>query len=170
MLRDFLNLAGIVPDEYALYDGCGLSRHDLASPRSLVRLLRYAARQTWGPEFIDSLPLAGSGRHAGVAPAEYARRGQSACQDRPARARERALGYVTNVAGRRLVFSILSNNHTLSGKRADEIIDEIVTEAQRSRISHIRQIGSAPRSRLSACRTEMRDTLALHSRDTLTAC
>ena len=133
VLRDFLNLAGILPEEYALYDGCGLSRHDLASPRALVRLLRYSARQTWGPVFIDSLPLAGvdgtmSSRLQGMPP------------DANLRAKTGQLehvnvlsGYVTSVAGHRLVFSILSNNHTLSGKRADEIIDEIVTEAQRAR-------------------------------------
>ena len=42
-------------------------------------------------------------------------------------------GYLTTASGQRLVFSILGNNHTLPGKQADEMIDEIVTEAQRSR-------------------------------------
>jgi D-alanyl-D-alanine carboxypeptidase/D-alanyl-D-alanine-endopeptidase (penicillin-binding protein 4) len=146
VLRGFLSLAGIAPEDYALYDGCGLSRHDLASPRTIVKLLRYAARQTWGPEFIDSLPLAGvdgtlaSRFHPGTPTAGA----PGAPQGMPAEANLRAKtgqlehvnvlsGYVTNAAGRRLVFSILSNNHTLSGKRADDIIDEIVTEAQRSR-------------------------------------
>ncbi len=133
VLRDFLNLAGILPEEYALYDGCGLSRHDLASPRAVVRLLRYAARQTWGPEFVDTLPLAGvdgtlASRLQGVPPEANLRAKTGQLEHVNVLS-----GYVTNVAGRRLVFSILSNNHTLSGKRADEIIDEIVTEAHRSR-------------------------------------
>ena len=133
VLREFLKLAGISPEEYALYDGCGLSRHDLASPRAMVKLLRYAARQTWGPEFIDSLPLAG-------VDGTLASRLQSMPAEASLHAKTGQLehvnvlsGYVTTVAGHRLVFSILSNNHTLSGKKADEIIDEIVTEAQRSR-------------------------------------
>ena len=132
VLRDFLKLAGIAPEEYALYDGCGLSRHDLVSPRAMVKLLRYAARQTWGPEFIDSLPAAGvdgtlASRLQNLPPAAalHAKTGQLEHVNVLS-------GYVTDVEGRRLVFSILSNNHTLSGKRADEIIDEIVTEIQRS--------------------------------------
>ena len=59
VLRGFLTQAGLAPEEYVFYDGCGLSRHDLVSPRATVKLLRYAARQPWGAEFIDSLPLAG---------------------------------------------------------------------------------------------------------------
>ena len=133
VLRDWLKLAGIAPEEYALYDGCGLSRHDLISPHATVKLLRYASRQPWGPEFIDSLPLAGvdgtlASRFQGLPAAAmlHAKTGQLEHVNVLS-------GYVTTAAGRRLAFSILSNNHTLTGKKADEVIDEIVTEVQRSR-------------------------------------
>ena len=133
VLRDFLKLAGIAPEEHALYDGCGLSRHNLVSPHATVKLLRYAARQPWGPEFIDSLPLAGvdgtlASRLQGVPAAAMLHAKTGSLEHVNVLS-----GYVTTATGRRLVFSILSNNHTLSGKKADEVIDEIVTEAQRSR-------------------------------------
>jgi len=41
-------------------------------------------------------------------------------------------GYLTTRRGERLVFSILSNNHLLAGKKAAEVIDEIVLEAERT--------------------------------------
>ena len=59
VLRQFLAQAGLQSDEYAFYDGSGLSRQNLVSPHATVRLLRYAASQPWGAEYIESLPLAG---------------------------------------------------------------------------------------------------------------
>jgi D-alanyl-D-alanine carboxypeptidase len=40
-------------------------------------------------------------------------------------------GYLTTATGQRLVFSILANNHTLTGKQASDVIDEIVQEVER---------------------------------------
>ena len=37
----------------------GLARDDLVTPRAMVMLLRYAARQPWGNHFMSTLPVAG---------------------------------------------------------------------------------------------------------------
>lgn len=131
VLGGFLAQAGLVPEEFAFYDGCGLSRDNLVSPRATAKLLRYAAKQSWGAEYIESLPLAGVD---GTLTARF--------KDFPAAAVLRAKtgsldhvnalsGYLTTASGRRLVFSIFGNNHTLAGKKASQVIDEIIREAER---------------------------------------
>src|ERR1700675_2637606 len=59
VLRGFLNQAGVTGDQYALYDGSGLSRQNLVTPHAVVQLLRYADSQPWGASFRDTLPVAG---------------------------------------------------------------------------------------------------------------
>lgn len=133
VLRSFLALAGIAPEEFDLYDGCGLSRHDLVSPRATTRLLRYAASQSWGRDFIDSLPLAGGD-------GTLASRLQNLPAGAVLHAKTGSLehvnvlaGYLTTAAGQHLVFSIMANNFNLPGKQAAAVLDEIVIEAARSR-------------------------------------
>ncbi len=48
VVRGFLNRAGIPSDQYAFYDGSGLSRQNLVTPDAVVQLLRYCAAQPWG--------------------------------------------------------------------------------------------------------------------------
>jgi D-alanyl-D-alanine carboxypeptidase/D-alanyl-D-alanine-endopeptidase (penicillin-binding protein 4) len=131
--RRFLAQAGLLPEEYVFYDGCGLSRQNLVSPRATVKLLRYAATQPWGAEFIDSLPLAGvdgtlAARLKNL-PAGVVLHAKTGSLDHV----NVLSGYLTTSRGERLVFSIMGNNHTLSGKQAAEVLDEIVTEAERTR-------------------------------------
>src|ERR1700693_2614638 len=59
VLRGFLNQAGIASDQYAFYDGSGLSRQNLVTPHAVVQLLRYASKQAWGASFRETLPVAG---------------------------------------------------------------------------------------------------------------
>jgi D-alanyl-D-alanine carboxypeptidase/D-alanyl-D-alanine-endopeptidase (penicillin-binding protein 4) len=42
-------------------------------------------------------------------------------------------GYLTTADGERLVFSIMSNNFTMTSKKASDILDEIVEEAGRGK-------------------------------------
>jgi D-alanyl-D-alanine carboxypeptidase/D-alanyl-D-alanine-endopeptidase (penicillin-binding protein 4) len=132
VLRGFLTQAGLSQEEYLFYDGSGLSRLNLVSPQATVKLLRYAASQPWGPEFIDTLPLAGvDGTLAGrfkTLPAGTVLRAKTGTLDHV----NVLSGYLTTATGRRLVFSILGNHHTLSGGQASEVIDQIVLEAART--------------------------------------
>jgi serine-type D-Ala-D-Ala carboxypeptidase/endopeptidase (penicillin-binding protein 4) len=129
VLRGFLAQAGVGPEEYAFYDGSGLSRQNLVSPRATVKLLRYAAKQSWGAEYIESLPLAAvdgtlASRFDSL-PAAATLRAKTGSLDHV-----KALsGYLTTATGRRLVFSIYCNNHSL--KKANDVVDEIVRQAER---------------------------------------
>jgi D-alanyl-D-alanine carboxypeptidase/D-alanyl-D-alanine-endopeptidase (penicillin-binding protein 4) len=130
VLRGFLTTAGLQPQEYALYDGCGLSRQDLVSPHAIVKLLRYAARQSWGADYMNSLPIAGQDGTLALRlttlPVGTVIRAKSGAFEHV----NSLSGYMTTPQGQKLVFSIIGNNHTLTGRQAIEIIDEIVREAE----------------------------------------
>ncbi len=108
--QDFYAAAGIAPGDVIQTDGSGLSRHDLATPRAVVTLLKYAQGQTWFAPYYDSLPVAGidgslqdrmkgtiaAGRiHAKTGSVEHVRT---------------LSGFAELPDGRRLIFSFLSNN------------------------------------------------------------
>jgi D-alanyl-D-alanine carboxypeptidase/D-alanyl-D-alanine-endopeptidase (penicillin-binding protein 4) len=58
-LKDFLAEAGVAADQYGINDGSGLSRQNLVTPATVVKLLRFMyqspARQNW----ISLLPVGG---------------------------------------------------------------------------------------------------------------
>jgi D-alanyl-D-alanine carboxypeptidase/D-alanyl-D-alanine-endopeptidase (penicillin-binding protein 4) len=130
IVRGFLTQADVRPEEYAFYDGSGLSRQNLVTPRATVRLLRYAAKQSWGAEYVDSLPMAG-------VDGTLASRFKTLPPGAILRAKTGSLdhvnvlsGYLTTAKGVRLVFSIMSNNQLLTNKKGADILDEIVREAE----------------------------------------
>jgi len=108
-----------------LSDGSGLSRDDLVTPRAMVALLRYAAQQPWGQEFLSTLPVAGVDGTL-----------EDRMKDTPASGRieaktgaiehARALsGYATTERGESLVFAIFGNNNPQHGPDATTALDAI---------------------------------------------
>ena len=124
--RSFLAQADIRPEEYVFYDGSGLSRQDLVTPHAIVKLLTYANKQPWGANWADTFPV------AGIDGSLVERFTKSDAQGR-VHAKTGSLdhvnclsGYLTTERGEHVAFSILSNNHNLTNKRALETIDAIV--------------------------------------------
>jgi D-alanyl-D-alanine carboxypeptidase/D-alanyl-D-alanine-endopeptidase (penicillin-binding protein 4) len=123
VMRGFLNQAGILSDEFVLYDGSGLSREDLVSPHAIVKLLVYAHQQPWGALYEETLPVGGVDGSL----AERFKNDSSVHAKTGSLGHVNALsGYATNKRGERIVFSIMVNNHNLTNKRAVETIDEIL--------------------------------------------
>lgn len=127
VLRGFLSQADIRSDEYVFFDGSGLSRQNLITPHAVVKLLLYVSKQPWGPQFVDTLPVAG-------VDGSLAER----FRNDPAQGRVQAKtgslghvnalsGYATTLKGERVAFSIISNNHNLTSKVALQTIDQIVS-------------------------------------------
>jgi len=123
-----LSQLGLDPRSYRLTDGSGLSRSNVATPRSIVSTLRAMYFSPNGEIFENSLPIAGiSGtlrERMRLSPAEgkvHAKTGTLTGV--------RALsGYVENSEYGTLVFSILVNHPNVSGKKLVQDIDDIVTE------------------------------------------
>jgi D-alanyl-D-alanine carboxypeptidase/D-alanyl-D-alanine-endopeptidase (penicillin-binding protein 4) len=116
VVRQFLISAGVAPGDFVLYDGCGLSIQDLATPRAFTTLLAYAARQSWGEAFRTSFPIGGvDGSLAGrfkqplLDGKVFAKTGTLG--------EARALsGYLVAASGQTVIFSIMCTDHNPSSQ------------------------------------------------------
>lgn len=126
VMRGFLATAGIKADQYAFYDGSGLSRENLVSPAAVVQLLKYAHQQPWGRLFEATLPVSGvDGSLADrlkTPPAKGAVQAKTGSLNHV----NSLAGYATLATGEQIAFSILCNNHNLANKKALDTIDRIV--------------------------------------------
>ena len=125
LAQEFFKSIGIAEGDVAIYDGSGLSRMNLITPRAAVALLRYVAQQPWAEAFLASLPVSG-------VDGTLERR----MKDTPAAGRIQAKtgtissvnalsGYATTVHGTRLVFSLFGNKHNLRGRNGTDPLDAI---------------------------------------------
>ncbi len=128
VVKEYMLHAGLDPRDFKLYDGSGLSGHDLVTPRAIAKILAYVAAQPWFATYKAALPVAGVDGSLG---------GRFAAADSPLKGRifaktgtlseTRALsGYVTTASGQALVFSVLVDDH-LPGTPTDRAtMDRIV--------------------------------------------
>jgi serine-type D-Ala-D-Ala carboxypeptidase/endopeptidase (penicillin-binding protein 4) len=126
VVRQFLTSAGVAPGDFVLYDGCGLSIQDLATPRAFTTLLVFAARQTWGEAFRTSLPVGGvdgslSGRFK-----QRALNGKVFAKTGTLGEARALSGYVQAASGQTVVFSILCTDHSPSDAADRAAMDKIV--------------------------------------------
>ncbi|PYV70460.1 MAG: D-alanyl-D-alanine carboxypeptidase/D-alanyl-D-alanine-endopeptidase [Acidobacteria bacterium] len=129
VLRGFLNTAGISSDDYSFFDGSGLSRENLVTPRAVVQLLRYAATQPWGKEFHDSLPTAGVDGSLADRFKDLDTEAQVYAKTGSLGGVKTLSGYAVTAKGEQLAFSVLTNNLSVTGKRINDVIDSVVVAA-----------------------------------------
>jgi len=116
---------GAQPDGFSIADGSGLSRHNLLTPETLVRVLDRMQRDTAFAVFYNSMPIAGvdgtvKDRMKGT-PAE----GNVHAKTGSISAARSLSGYVTTADGERLIFSVLANNWTTPSQAVLQVIDQI---------------------------------------------
>lgn len=124
---------GIPRDGYVLHDGSGLSRADLVSPETLVRILDVMQRSPSFSVFYWALPIAGVDgtlahrmRNTAAANNVHAKTGSIGWV--------RSLsGYVTDAAGQRLIFSALCNKYTTPSTVVTSTADSIAVALARYR-------------------------------------
>ena len=127
-VKSALGKLGVDPSDFRQVDGSGLSRRNVATPRSLVTTLRAMYYTPQRDVFYASLPVAGStgtlrNRMKGT-PAQgtvYAKTGTL----RGVRALS---GYMKHPHFGMVVFSILANNPNVSGSSLIRSIDKIVLQ------------------------------------------
>lgn len=125
VVKNFLSEAGILADSVVQYDGSGLSRHDLITPASAVRLYEFMNRHQYAQTWHDAQTIGGvdgtlKSRFVGSRAATNVR-GKTGTIDQVS-----ALsGYVKTAAGETLAFSVLTNGIP-QGSQRTATIDEIV--------------------------------------------
>ncbi|HEX4075680.1 MAG TPA: D-alanyl-D-alanine carboxypeptidase/D-alanyl-D-alanine-endopeptidase [Candidatus Acidoferrales bacterium] len=124
---EFRRTAGIPEGDVVLSDGSGLARDDLVTPRAMVMLLRYAARQPWGNDFISTLPAAGVDGTLEDRMKNTAATGLIEAKTGTLEHDHALSGYATTLHGEYLAFSILCNNDAEHGPSASAPIDAIAT-------------------------------------------
>jgi serine-type D-Ala-D-Ala carboxypeptidase/endopeptidase (penicillin-binding protein 4) len=126
VLRGFLNKAEVPSDQYAFYDGSGLSRQNLVTPHAVVQLLRYAATQPWGKNFRDTLPISGVDGSLSDRFKNLPTQGRVYGKTGSLGGVKTLSGYAITNHGEQVAFSILTNNFNLPGNRVNDAIDGIV--------------------------------------------
>jgi serine-type D-Ala-D-Ala carboxypeptidase/endopeptidase (penicillin-binding protein 4) len=126
VIRQFLLQAGVDPKDFILYDGSGLSDHDLVTPRAFTKFLAFAATQPWFQAWKSTLPTGGTD---GTLAARFKPPLNFTLSAKTGTLGEtRALsGYLTTSGGQQLIFSILVDNHLPTTTADRTIMDKIVT-------------------------------------------
>ncbi|MCI0515036.1 D-alanyl-D-alanine carboxypeptidase/D-alanyl-D-alanine-endopeptidase [candidate division KSB1 bacterium] len=125
VMTNYLEQLGIDPSTIGIYDGSGLSRLNLVSPRQVLTLLRALYRHPHFQYFYDSLPIGGvdgtlKSRMQGTAAQNnvHAKTGYIN--------RVRALsGYLKSRDDEPFAFSLITNNYTVPTSMANAIQDLI---------------------------------------------
>ncbi len=125
-VKKSLTEMGIDPQSYSLHDGSGLSRHNLVTPTTFVKLLSAISSTPAGQLYRDSLPIAGvSG--------SLRNRMKGTLAQGIVRAKTGSMSGVVSLSGyvnppqySPLVFSIILNQHDRPTSQMVKVIDEIM--------------------------------------------
>jgi D-alanyl-D-alanine carboxypeptidase/D-alanyl-D-alanine-endopeptidase (penicillin-binding protein 4) len=124
--KKFLTSIGLDEDEFRLYDGSGMSTHNLTSPRALTKLLVWTQQQPWAEQFRASLPVGGYDGSLTDRFIGSAARGHVWAKTGTLTQTNCLSGFAETSSGRKLVFSVLVNHHGLTTSSARKVIDHVV--------------------------------------------
>ncbi|MBT2373650.1 D-alanyl-D-alanine carboxypeptidase/D-alanyl-D-alanine endopeptidase [Pseudomonas fluorescens] len=118
----FLKRQGLDPATLSQVDGSGLSRRNLVSSQNLTDLLLAVSKQPWFDAWYNALPIAGNTDRMTGGSLRYRLRGTLAENNLHAKTGSMGgvsslTGYVTDAQGRKLVFSMVTNNYVVEGAR-----------------------------------------------------
>jgi D-alanyl-D-alanine carboxypeptidase/D-alanyl-D-alanine-endopeptidase (penicillin-binding protein 4) len=126
-VQQALTSLGVDPNGYRIADGSGLSRSNLATPRTIVSILRAMYSAKGKDIFLASLPIAGTSGTLRNRLRQTTTQGHVYAKTGTLKGVRALSGYVENTQYGTLVFSIISNRGT-DGSDAllVQAIDEIV--------------------------------------------
>jgi D-alanyl-D-alanine carboxypeptidase/D-alanyl-D-alanine-endopeptidase (penicillin-binding protein 4) len=125
VVRQFMVNAGVADADFYLVDGCGLSNDDKITPRAFTRLLAYASKQTWGAEWRETFPLAGTDGTLDHRFVKSPVKGQMWAKTGTLGEVNSLSGYVNTASGRMVAFSILVNGRYPGSNVESQAIDRI---------------------------------------------
>ena len=121
----FYAKVGIPDGDVIQTDGSGLSRHDLVTPRAFVALLAYAQKQAWFAAFLASLPVAGADGTLNERMKQPPLLGKIHAKTGSVTHVRTLSGYAETPGGRKLIFSLLSNNQGAKNHEVHSAIDGV---------------------------------------------
>lgn len=127
-LRAFLTAAGLPEHGYAVHGGSGMSIYNRVSPRSMVQLLAFAARQPWFETWLADQPIGGvdgSLKHRFVG---TALEGKIFAKTGTLNGANALSGVMVAKSGRRLLFSVLANDRPNGTRSAIAEMDAALVE------------------------------------------
>jgi len=136
-VADFLKRQGIDAATLTQVDGSGLSRRNLVSSQNLTDLLLAASKQPWFNAWYSALPIAGNPERMTGGSLRYRLRGTAAQDNLHGKTGSMSgvsslTGYVTDAGGRRLVFSMVSNNYVVAGSQIKALENRLATTLAQS--------------------------------------
>lgn len=125
VVRQFMTDAGVSDQDFFLYDGSGVSTDDRIAPRAFTQLLDYAAKQPWGQEWRDTLPIAGvdgtlEGRFVNTP-----LKGKMWAKTGTLKEVNTLSGYMIAASGKTVAFSILVNGRRPGSDAEAQAVDRI---------------------------------------------
>jgi D-alanyl-D-alanine carboxypeptidase/D-alanyl-D-alanine-endopeptidase (penicillin-binding protein 4) len=125
VVRQFLVGAGVADGDFFFYDGSGMSPEDRIAPRAITQLLAYASRQTWGPGWRDTLPVAGVDGTLAAHFRNSPLKGKLSAKTGTLNGVNALSGYLTAASGKTLAFSILVNGRRPGSEAEAQAIERI---------------------------------------------
>jgi D-alanyl-D-alanine carboxypeptidase/D-alanyl-D-alanine-endopeptidase (penicillin-binding protein 4) len=125
VVRQFLVDAGVNDGDFFLYDGSGMSPDDRIAPRAFTRLLVYAVRQSWGPAWRSSFPVAGVDGTLANRFKTSPLAGRLWAKTGTLNGVNALSGYLIAASGKTVVFSILVNGHRPGSDAELKAVDRI---------------------------------------------
>lgn len=127
-LKKMMGKIAISSNDYRLYDGAGLSRHNLVSPEQVVKLLAYVNQAKYKDVFINTLPITG-------VDGTLVKRFQDKPEGLFLQAKTGSMSGLVNLAGfaktpsgRSLIFCMMINTSVLSNKETEEVLGNFLLQ------------------------------------------
>jgi D-alanyl-D-alanine carboxypeptidase len=125
MRRFLVEHVGVDPNDVRVYDGSGMSRHNLVTARAIAKLLSWVRRQSFATLWTESLASPGTGTLISrLAGSSF--RGKTGSLDMVST----LSGYVRTASGREYAVSLLMNSFLVEAAAIRELQDRFVREIE----------------------------------------
>ncbi|MEL6415491.1 MAG: D-alanyl-D-alanine carboxypeptidase/D-alanyl-D-alanine-endopeptidase [Pseudomonadota bacterium] len=122
-LEAFMTEAGIPETGYALHGGSGMSIYNRISPRSMVQLLTFAARQPWFDQWLADQPIGGVDGSLERRFVGTSLEGKVFAKTGTLNGANALSGVLISERGKRLLFSIIANDRPATTRSATPEMD-----------------------------------------------